>query len=167
MFVVLSLVVAMDRQGVIGRDGGLPWHLPDELARFKAITLGNPIVMGRRTHESIGRPLPGRRNIVVTTTAGYAAPGCEVAGSLAEAIELAAVAPEVFIIGGVALFRATLPQASRIYLTEVHAEVGGDTFFPAFDRSAFREVSRDHHPADARHAYAFSFVVLERIDRHP
>lgn len=158
----LGLVVAMDDQGVIGRDGGLPWHLPEDLKRFKAITMGSPILMGRRTYESIGRPLPGRRNIVVTTTPGYEAPGCETAGSLDAALALVAAVPTAFVIGGVALYRAALPHAGRIYLTEVHATVGGDTVFPAFDRAAFHEVAREDRPADGRHAHAYSFVVLAR-----
>lgn len=152
----------MDQQGVIGRDGGLPWHLPEDLKRFRAITMGSPIIMGRRTWESIGRPLPGRRNIVVTTTAGYEAPGCEIAGSLEAALALAAEAATAFVIGGVALYRAALPHTRRIYLTEVHAKVVGDTVFPAFDRAAFHEVAREDRPADERHVHPYSFVILER-----
>lgn len=159
----LGLIVAMDRRGIIGRDGGLPWHLPADLRRFKAITMGKPIIMGRRTYESIGRPLPGRRNIVVSRTAGYSAPGCETVSSFEAALARVADVAEVFVVGGVALYRAALSQVRRIYLTEVHAEVEGETVFPPFDRTAFRELAREEHRADTRHAYDYSFVVLERI----
>lgn len=159
---IRSLVVAMARNRVIGRDNALPWRLPEELAHFKRVTMGHPIVMGRRTWESIGRPLPGRQNIVVTRTAGYAAPGCTVVGSLGEAWQAAGDAGEVCVIGGTTLFEESLPIADRIHLTEVEAEVAGDTWFPEFDRSQWieREVAR--HPADARHAYPFRILQLDR-----
>ncbi len=161
--VPLSLVVALDRERVIGRDGSLPWHLPNDLRRFRAITMGKPIVMGRRTHASIGRPLPGRRNIVLTTREDYAAPGCERFASLEEALATVEARVEAMIIGGAALYRATLPHATRLYLTEVEASVGGDVYFPAFDAAAWREVSAEAHPADASHAYPYRFRVLERV----
>lgn len=163
--VSLSLVVARDRRGVIGRDGALPWHLPDDLARFRAITMGRPIVMGRRTHASIGRALPGRRNIVLTRNAGYEAPGCEVFAALDAALAALEEGSEAMIIGGAALYRVALPRARRLYLTEVDARVDGDVFFPAIDEQAWRELEREAHPADARHAHAFCFRVLERLTR--
>jgi dihydrofolate reductase len=159
----INLIVAMARCRVIGRAGTLPWHLPDDLRRFKQITMGYPIVMGRLTYESIGRPLPGRTNIVVTTRADYAAPGCLVQHSFAEAVATVRDQVEIMVIGGHALYRSALPLAHRIYLTEIDAEIEGDVFFPEFDRTQWRETAREAHLADATHAYPFSFVVLERV----
>lgn len=158
----VSLVVAMDRRRVIGKDNQLPWRLPADLAYFKRVTMGHPVIMGRRTHESIGKPLPGRRNIVVTRQRGYVAPGCTVVGSLAEAMAAAGDADEVSVIGGSSVFAETLPRADVIHLTEVDAEVEGDTFFPAFDRGPWRETEVERHGADERHAYPFRIVRLER-----
>lgn len=158
----IAIVVAMDRNRVIGREGGLPWHLPGDLQRFKRLTMGRPIIMGRRTHASIGRPLPGRDNIVVTGNPAYLAPGCRIAHSLEEALGLAEDAPMACVIGGAALFGEALPLASRIYLTEVHADAHGDVRFPHFDRARWCEVAREFHPADERNAHAHSFVELVR-----
>ena len=158
----IAIVVAMDRNHVIGREGGLPWHLPSDLRHFKRLTMGRPIIMGRRTHDSIGRPLPGRDNIVVTGNPAYLAPGCRIAHSLDEALGLAADAPMACVIGGAALYREALPLASRIYLTEVHADAHGDVRFPRFERARWCEVAREYHPADARNPYAHSFVELVR-----
>jgi dihydrofolate reductase len=157
-----SLVVAVARNGVIGRDNRLPWRLPDDLAYFKRVTMGHPVVMGRRTWQSIGRPLPGRRNIVVSRNRSLQAPGCTVVGSLEEAWKAAGDAEEVSVIGGTTLFEETLPIADRIHLTEVEAEVEGDTFFPPFDRGEWTEREVERHPADARHEYPFRIVVLDR-----
>ncbi len=157
-----SLVVAMDRKRVIGRDNQLPWRLPDDLAYFKRVTMGHPVVMGRRTYESIGKPLPGRQNIVITSRRGYDAPGCTVVASLADAWKAAGEAEEVAVIGGSSVFAETLPIADVIHLTEVEADVGGDVYFPEFDREAWRETLIAEHPADARHAYAFRILRLER-----
>ena len=162
---IRTLVVAMARNRVIGRDNQLPWRLPDEIAYFKKVTMGHPIVMGRRTYESIGRPLPGRMNIVVTHNRGYAAPGCTVVGSLDEAWRAAGDADEVCVIGGTSLFRESLPIADRIHLTEVEAEVPGDTYFPDFDRGQWRETEIERHAADARHAYPFRILRLDRVRR--
>jgi dihydrofolate reductase len=162
---IRTLVVAMARNRTIGRDNQLPWRLPDEIAYFKKVTMGHPIVMGRRTYESIGKPLPGRLNIVVTHDRGYQAPGCTVVGSLEEAWRAAGNAEEVCVIGGTSLFRETLPIADRIHLTEVEADVEGDTFFPDFDRSQWREREIERHAADARHAYPFRILLLEREGR--
>jgi len=158
-----SLVVAVAENGVIGRDNQLPWKLPDDMAYFKKVTMGHPVVMGRRTWQSIGKPLPGRENIVVTHDRGFEAPGCRVVHSLDEAWKAAGDADEVSVIGGTTLFEETLPIADRIHLTEVQAAVPGDTFFPAFDRGEWRETEVQRHAADARHAYPFRIVVLDRI----
>ena len=157
-----SLVVAMARNRVIGRDNSLPWRLPAELAHFKRVTLGHPVVMGRKTHESIGKPLPGRLNIVVLRDPDFRAPGCVVADSLEKAYGAAGDAQEVSIIGGTSLFEAALPTADRIHLTEVLADVPGDTWFPEFDRSKWEEKEIYRHPADDRHAYPFRILLLDR-----
>ena len=160
-----SLVVAIARNGVIGRDNHLPWKLPADLAYFKQVTMGHPVVMGRRTYESIGKPLPGRLNIVVTRNRSFQAPGCVVVHSLGDAWKAAGDASEVSIIGGTALFEETLPIADRIHLTEVQADVPGDTYFPGFDRTRWRETEISRHAADERHAHPFRIVVLDRKQR--
>jgi dihydrofolate reductase len=159
---VISIICAVARNGVIGRDGQLPWHLPDDLAHFKRTTLGRPVIMGRRTWESLPRALPGRRNLVVTRTPGYAARGAEVFASLDAALGACGEASDPVVIGGAELYAAALPRAQRIYLTRVHAEVEGDVYFPRFSEADFAEIERLDHPADARHAFAFSVVTLER-----
>jgi dihydrofolate reductase len=155
-------VVAMARNGVIGRDGGLPWRLPDDLKRFKAITMGKPILMGRRTYESLGRPLPGRQNLVLTRDRGWSADGVLVVRSLHEAVVAAGDAAELMVIGGAEVYALAWPRLDRIELTEVHGDVEGDTCLDAYDPSEWREVAREYHPADERHALAFSFVTLVR-----
>jgi dihydrofolate reductase len=162
---LLSLIVAMDQDRVIGRDNQLPWHMPADLRFFKNITLGKPIIMGRKTHESIGRPLPRRKNIVVTRNTGYQAPGCLVTSSVEGAFRLAEPAAEVMLIGGGTLFAQTLDRAGRIYLTRVHARVAGDVRFPELDPLQWHEVCREEHPADADHEFPFSFTLLERRAR--
>jgi dihydrofolate reductase len=157
-----SLVVAMARNRVIGRDNQLPWRLPADMAFFKRITMGHPVLMGRRTHESIGKPLPGRQNIVVSGQAGYKAPGCIVAHSMDEAYRAAGDAAEVCIIGGSAIFEASLPSADTIYLTEVDADVPGDVYFPRFDRHEWTEKELERHAVDERHAYPFRILRLDR-----
>ena len=159
---IVSLIVAMSENGVIGRNGTLPWKLPADLARFKAVTLGHPIIMGRKTYESIGRPLPGRRNIVVSSQTDFSPAGVEVAQSLEEALALCAHEPEVFVIGGGALFEAALPRAQRLYLTLVQAHVTGDVRFPPMNLSHWRLVSETFRPADRDHAYPLSFKIYER-----
>lgn len=158
----LVLVVARARNGVIGRDNGLPWHLPDDLRHFKALTVGKPILMGRRTFESIGRPLPGRLNIVLTRDPAFRPDGVTVAHDLDAALAAAGDAPELMVIGGADLYRQLLPRAARIELTEVDGDVPGDTRLDAFPAADWVETSRTAHAADARHAWAFSFVTLER-----
>jgi dihydrofolate reductase len=160
----LSLVVAVAENDVIGRDNALPWHLPADLKHFKVITMGKPIVMGRKTYDSIGRPLPGRLNIVISRNRALRIPGVEVVGSFDEALARAGDAPEVAVIGGAELFRSALPLARRIYFTRVHGSVEGETKFPQLDPKQWREVERIHHSADERHAYAMTFSTLDRFE---
>ena len=159
----ISFVVAVAENGVIGSDNHLPWHLPDDLKRFKALTLGKPILMGRKTYESIGRPLPGRTNIVMTRQRGLTIEGCVVVNTIEEAQAAAANAEELAVIGGAELFVQTLSSADIIHMTRVHADVSGDVLFPALSPSGWRERLVFEHPADEKHAYAFSFVEIERI----
>jgi dihydrofolate reductase len=158
----VSIVVATDDHGGIGLGGGLPWHLPEDLKRFKALTMGKPIVMGRRTHDSIGRPLPGRHNIVISRQPGLRIEGCTVVDSLDAALAAAGPVPEVVVIGGADVYRLALPDAETLYLTRVHADVGADTFFPALDAADWEEVAREERPADERHPHALSYVTLRR-----
>ena len=161
----ISLIVAVAENGIIGRDGGLPWKLSSDLRYFKAVTMGKPIVMGRKTYDSIGRPLPGRPNLVVTRNADFTADGIEVFHSLEEAVEGAKSlgGEETFIIGGAALYEKTLSIADRIYLTEVHAEVIGDVSFPADLSSDWIETSRERHEAGEQDDFDYSFLVLDRV----
>lgn len=159
----LTLIAARDRRGAIGRAGALPWHLPDDLRRFKALTLGKPILMGRRTAASLGRALPGRLNLVLTRSGRALFAGMHAVASLDAALAVAGDAPELCVIGGGEIYALTLPRATRLHLTEVDTVVAeADTFFPTLPRTGWREVARVHHPADARHALAFDFVDLER-----
>lgn len=161
----ISLVVAIADNGVIGREGGLPWHLSADLRHFKSLTMGHAIIMGRRTHESIGKPLPGRTNIVITRDPDYATDGVTVVHSLDEAVAKAMAKSdldEAMIIGGAQIYRMALDRAARIYLTEVHMEADGETRFPAFDRAAWQESAREDF-AGVGDAPAYSFVTLERI----
>ena len=153
----LNLIAAVARNGAIGKDNALLWRLPEDLKFFKRTTLGSPVIMGRKTFESIGRPLPGRRNIVVTRNGAWQFDGVEVATSLDEAITLVQSEAQVFIIGGGELYTQALPRADQLILTEVDADFEGDTFFPTWDRTAFTEVSRESHQADAGWAYHFVF----------
>ncbi len=158
----LEIVVAVARNGVIGRANALPWYLPADLAHFRRLTLGQPLLMGRRTWESIGRPLPGRTSIVLSRDPTFTAPGALVVHSLAAACPAAAGAGRLMVIGGAELFRSCLPQAAVLHLTEVEADVPGDVYFPAWQRDEWQEAGREAHAADARHAYPFSFVTLTR-----
>jgi dihydrofolate reductase len=160
---MISIIVAAAQNGAIGSNNRLPWHLPDDLKRFKALSLGKPIVMGRRTFDSIGRPLPGRTNIVVSRQAGLALEGVLVVQSLDAALAAAGSVPEIVVIGGAEIFRQVLPRTDTIHLTRVHALVVGDVFFPELDPAQWREAAVEHHAADERHQYAFSFVTLQRI----
>lgn len=158
----VALVAAMSPNRVIGRDGAVPWHLPDDLAHFKRLTMGHPVIMGRRTYESLGAPLPGRPTIVLTRRAEWSADGVRTARSLAEALDLAGDAETVFIAGGQKVYEEALPRADRIELTLVHADVQGDTFFPELDESQWRLVGETHHPPDERHEHAMTFRTYEK-----
>ena len=153
------LVAAVAANGVIGREGGLPWHLPEDLQHFKRLTLGHPLIMGRRTWESLGKPLPGRDNIVVTRRPGYEAPGAALANSLEAALALCAGEPVVFVIGGRDLFAESLSIAAALILTEIHRDFPGDVRCPEYDRAKWRETQREAHTgADGMR---FDFVVYE------
>lgn len=154
-------IVAMADNGVIGRDNGLPWRLPDDLKRFKALTMGHALLMGRRTFDSIGKPLPGRRNLVLTRNPDWRAQGTEPVRSLDEALAEAG-GSTLFVIGGAEIFALAWPVVGRLELTEVHDEPKGDTRLEGFDRRAWRETFREEHAADERHASPFSFVTLLR-----
>ncbi len=160
---MISVIAALAENRVIGVNNTLPWRLPNDLRHFRRLTTGHAIVMGRKNYESIGKPLPERTNIIVTRNRDYRASGCLVAHSLDEALTLARGDPEIFIIGGAEIYREALPRAGRLYLTEVHATVAGDTFFPEIERNDWKETARERHEADDKHAYTYSFVVLERI----
>jgi len=152
----------MDRNRVIGNNDSLPWHISADLKNFKKITMGKPIVMGRKTHESIGKPLPGRENIIITRDKTYQAEGCTVLNSIDDIFEHCKVVEEVMITGGSEIYKHTLDQATRLYLTEVHTEVEGDTFFPEFNLNMWEEVSREAFTADDKNDFDYSFVVLEK-----
>ena len=152
----------MARNRVIGANGAIPWHLPDELKHFKRLTMGHHIIMGRKTWESIGRPLPGRTSVVVTRQRDYRAPGTVVAHSLDEAIRACGSDSEIFLIGGAELIQEALPLSDRLYLTTVEADIPGDTRMPRFDAGDWREIETTSHPADARHPYPFRCVTYER-----
>lgn len=165
----LALICAMSDNRVIGRDNGLPWKLPSDLQYFKRTTMGNCMIMGRNTWESIGRALPGRTSIVITSRAEYEAEGAEVVASLQEAVARAATiskesaSTEAFVIGGAVLYQAALPQADTIHLTRVHATVEGDTYLHDFDESAWKETSRQDFQSDETNEFDYSICVLERI----
>lgn len=158
----IYLIAALTYDRVIGRSGAIPWRLPDEQQYFKRVTMGSPLVMGRKTYESIGRPLPGRHNIILTRNRAYDAPGCTVAPTLPDALAAAGAAERLFVIGGEAVYRAFFPLADRLYLTWVEAELEGDVYFPAFDRAKWVEIARETHERDAKHAHRYHQVILER-----
>lgn len=158
----ISIIAAMSENRVIGRDGALPWHLPADLARFKAITTGHTVIMGRRTFESVGKPLPNRRSIVITRNNDYQHEGVLIAHSMDEALDHAAGEEEVFILGGQTIYETALPHVDCFYLTIVHATIEGDTFFPTFNFDDWKLVEDDRHEPDDRHAYALSFRRYER-----
>ena len=159
---MISLIAALSRNRVIGVNGGLPWHLPDDSKHFRRTTMGKPVIMGRVNWGSLAKPLDGRENIVVTRQRDYEAAGCTVVHSIEAALEVAKRAAEIMIIGGQDIYAATLPLADRMILTFVDAELEGDTYFPEFDDADWLEVERHEHAADDRHAYAFSIVTRER-----
>jgi dihydrofolate reductase len=156
----LSLIAALARNRVIGRNNSMPWHLPADLKHFKTVTMGCPVIMGRKTYESIlaslGKPLPGRANIIVSRNPQFAAPGCSVVASLADALAACGDADEAFVIGGGEIYRQALPLAQRLYLTEIAADFDGDAYFPEIDKGAWRETARESFAAaDAGFGYAF------------
>ena len=163
----ISMIAAMADQRVIGKDQKMPWHLPADLAFFKKTTLGSPIIMGRKTYESIGRPLPKRLNIIVTRNPDLKIAGCEVATSLDQAISIAKKkspdSDEVFITGGSHLYTSFLPQADRLYLTLIDAQLEGDTFFPDYRQYQWHELERSEHQADEKNSYPYSFLILDRV----
>lgn len=159
---MISLIVAASTNNAIGIRGDLPWRLSDDLKRFKAVTMGKPIIMGRKTWDSIGRPLPGRQNIVITRQSEFSAEGCDVVASVAEAVAIAGDVDEVMVIGGSQIYELALPSADRMYLTRVHAQVEGDAFFPDVDESRWRLSSDEWHAADERNEFDCSFRIYDR-----
>lgn len=159
----ISLIVAMDRGGLIGRDNSLPWRLSADLKHFRKTTMGKPIIMGRRTHESIGRPLPGRQNIVITTDPHYQATGCDVVHSPQQALSQVPDAQEVMVMGGASLYREFLPMADRLYITRVEANLTGDTYFPEWSPAAWQCRDSEVHTADENNDYDYCFEVFERV----
>ncbi|MBD3633385.1 MAG: type 3 dihydrofolate reductase [Methylophaga sp.] len=159
----LAIIVATDEQGLIGKDNDLPWRLSADLQHFKRVTMDKPIIMGRRTHESIGRPLPGRQNIVITGREDFEAAGCDVVHSLDEALALCRDQEEVMIMGGASLYQQTLPLADKLYLTLVHTRLDGDTWFPDWSTDDWQCISREDHQADEKNDYDYSFMLYQRI----
>lgn len=161
---VLSAIAAAAENRVIGKDNKMPWHLPADLKHFKTLTTGHPVLMGRRTFASLGKPLPNRTNIIMTRDANYSAPDCIIVNSVETAVSIANELDmdEIFVIGGAEVYRQLLPQIQRIYLTEIHQQFAGDAFFPELNKDEWHEVSREKHTADENNAYDYSFVVYER-----
>jgi len=161
---MISLIWAQDENGLIGREGQLPWRLPADMAWFKKNTMGKPIVMGRKTFESIGKPLPGRKNIVLTRQADFAVEGCTVVNSLSAAIDAVGASDEIMVMGGAEVYALALPEAERLYCTRIHTAFEGDVFFPHIDLSQWRESFREPHEASADNPYAFTFLILDRAE---
>lgn len=160
---VISIIVAMAENRVIGNDNSLPWHLPADLQHFKAMTIGKPIIMGRKTWESLPGKLPDRPHIIITANPDYSAEGCTVVNSLEQAIAAAGDVPEVMIVGGAMLYAQALPMADHIYLTLVETQTEGDTLFPEYDQSLWRETARERHASDDKNPFAYSFITLSRV----
>ena len=158
----LSIVVAMDKNRLIGKDNKLPWRLPADLAYFKKITTGKSIVMGRKTYDSIGRPLPNRRNIVISRNSKTLITGCEVLTNIDEVLSITKDEDEVMVIGGASLCEQLLPQVSRLYITKIEGKFDGDVYFPEYDESDWRQVSCESHPSDDSNQHAHHFLILER-----
>ena len=159
---IISLIGAMGRNRVIGRDNALPWNMPADLAHFRLLTRGKPVIMGRKTYESIGHPLLERKNIILTRDAEYRAEGCAIAHSPAAAIAAAGDAKEIMVIGGEKIFQEFLPFAQKMYLTIIDADFDGDTFFPKWNAAEWQEVSREPHPANNQNIYPYAFLTLEK-----
>jgi dihydrofolate reductase len=159
---MISLIAAMASNRVIGINNTLPWHLPADFKHFKAVTMGKPILMGRKTYESIGHPLPGRTNIIITHNPSYVAEGCHVVNSIEQALTLTEDDAEVMVIGGASFYQQTLPIAQRIYLTIIHHDFKGDAHFVEYDESIWREVERVDYQPDEKNRYPYSFLTLEK-----
>jgi dihydrofolate reductase len=163
----LMMIVAMAKNRMIGKDNQMPWHLPDDLKYFKAQTLNKPVIMGRKTFQSIGsRPLPNRPNLVISRNPEFQCEGIQVFHSVEQALDSVAEADEVVIMGGAQLYAQWLDKVDRLLITEVDAAPQGDAFFPVIDQQAWREVSRQHHPADAQHIFAFDFVEYQNVNKN-
>jgi len=158
----LSLIVAMDENRLIGSNNDLPWQMPADLAHFKRTTMGKPIIMGRKTFASIGRPLPGRRNIVITRDSDFSAAGCEIANGIDAALSMCSDMEEVMLIGGASLYQQTIDQATQLYITLIHHSFEGDTWFPEFDLRQWKQESREDNEADHDNPYAYSFMKFVR-----
>lgn len=158
----LSIIVAKSKNNVIGKTNKLPWYLPADLKHFKNVTMGKPIMMGRKTHESIGKPLPGRRNIIITHKQNYPAAGCDVFYSVEDALDAVKNEPEVMIIGGANLYAQLLPRAARLYITQIDAEIDGDILFPEVDWTRWRLISEEKFSKDEKNPYAYSFQLWEK-----
>ena len=161
---IISLIAAMGKDRVIGIDNRLPWRLPADMKHFRALTMGKPVLMGRKTFDSIGKPLPGRTNIVVSQDPGFHPEGVTVSRSIPEALAAGEDATEIMVIGGASFYAQLLPRAQRLYLTQIHHRFAGDAFFPAWNPHQWCEIARDDHLADTDNIYPYSFVTLERRD---
>lgn len=161
----LSIITAMDQNRLIGRDNALPWHLPADLAFFKKTTLGKPILMGRKTYESIGRPLPGRQNIIISRDPNYRIDGCDTATGIEQALEMIKNQPEAMLIGGSSLYQQTIDLADKLYITFIHSQFEGDAWFPEIPSQNWVESAREDHSADDKNAYNYSFVTYLRSNQ--
>ncbi|AEV33919.1 dihydrofolate reductase [Owenweeksia hongkongensis DSM 17368] len=159
----LTIIAAMAKGRVIGKDNDLIWHLPDDLKHFKNLTKGHHVIMGRKTYQSMGKPLPGRTNIVITRQKDFKADGCILVNNIEEGIQKAEGDSQPFIIGGGEIYKQALKYAQTMELTEVNGEFDGDTFFPTFDEKQWKEVSRTHHPVDEKHKYSFDFIQYSKL----
>ncbi|MCC3357084.1 dihydrofolate reductase [Bacillus sp. REN16] len=164
---MISLLLAMDKNQLIGKDNDLPWRLPADLAYFKRVTMGHAIIMGRKTYDSIGRPLPGRENIIVTRDTSYKAEGCKVIHSIDEIVKLREETDqELFVIGGAEIFKMILPYSDRLYITEIEEEFEGDTYFPAFNKNEWKVISKEKGIKDEKNPYDYTFIVYEKIPQN-
>jgi len=159
---IISLIAAMDKNRLIGIENRLPWRLPADMKHFRALTMGKPVLMGRKTFDSIGKPLPGRSNIVVSQDPDFRPDGVAVANSIAEALAAGGEAAEIMVIGGASFYAQLLPRAQRLYITEIHHAFAGDAFFPAWNPGEWREIAREDHNADNDNSYPYSFITLVR-----
>lgn len=161
----IAIIVATDEQGLIGKENDLPWKLSADLQYFRRVTMGKPLIMGRNTHESIGRALPGRKNIILTKNKAYQVEDCTVVHSINDALVACDRVEEVMVMGGASLYEQLLPTADKLYLTQVHASLAGDTWFPVWNKNEWSEISREDYLADEKNDYAYSFIVYEKIKK--